>query len=359
MDRLGDERERAHRARPDAGDGQQFGEIARAACRGRREIAMQAARVDVLGADVVMGGHDEMRQQRLLAHGRRSAGRKRILSRDRVRTERLQHRDLAAPRGVGAAVGEIDDLALLAPVDRRMRLLDEVFQALRQPVIAARLTQLAVHALLHHRPFAVVGDEETVQVEVEAVLHGGAVDLGDEPARLRQRRAVEADALADRDELAGGLARMGAAAAADVQAELLFERAEAALQRADDAGGDARGMPVHPHHGAKGLEPEGMREAAQQFVAAVMMDDRLAQDRAEARHACREPLRHAPAMLEAFVICSSTNRARRPNEGFSAPPWGASSGTRRGTAARPLAAFAPPSRAGRGGRAWRGAAARR
>ena len=129
-------------------------------------------------------------------------------------------------------------------------------------MIAPRLPRVAVHALLHHDPMAVVGDDEAVQVEVEAVLHRGAVDLGDEPARLGERRAVEADALADRDELVRRLARMRAAAAADMQAEFARARREPALQRAEHAGGDARGMPVHAHHGAEGLEPEGMREPA-------------------------------------------------------------------------------------------------
>ena len=88
-------------------------------------------------------------------------------------------------------------------------------------MIAARELAVAVHALLHHDPLAVVGDDEAVQVEVEAVLHRRAVDLGDQPARLGQRRAIEAGALADRDQLVRRLARMAAAAAADMQAELL------------------------------------------------------------------------------------------------------------------------------------------
>ena len=94
---------------------------------------------------------------------------------------------------------------------------------------------LAVHALLHHDPLAVVGDDEAVQIEVEAVLHRRAVDLGDQPARLGQRRAVEAGAIADRDQLVRRLARMAAAPAADMQAELLCTRREPALQRADHA----------------------------------------------------------------------------------------------------------------------------
>ena len=163
-------------------------------------------------------------------------------------------------------------------------------------MIAARLPALAVHALLDDDPVAVVGDDEAVQVEIEAVLHGGAVDLGDQPARLRQRRAVEADPLADRDQLVRRLPRMPAAPAADMDAELARQRRQAALQRADHAGGDAGGMPVHAHHGAERLEPEGMGEAAQQLVAAVVMDDRLADHRAEPRHALAEPFRHAAAV---------------------------------------------------------------
>ena len=38
---------------------------------------------------------------------------------------------------------------------------------------------------------SVIGDDETMQIKVEPVLHGSAVDFGDEAARRRQRRAVE------------------------------------------------------------------------------------------------------------------------------------------------------------------------
>ena len=97
-------------------------------------------------------------------------------------------------------------------------------------MVAARLPRVAVHPLLDDDPAPVVGDDEAVQVEVEAVLHGGAVDLGDEAARGRERGAVEADPLADRDELVRGLARMRAASAADIQAQFAGERIEPALQ---------------------------------------------------------------------------------------------------------------------------------
>src|SRR5208282_1571636 len=101
------------------------------------------------------------------------------------------------------------------------------------------------------------------QREVEPVLPRGAVDLGDEPARDRKPLPVEPDPVADLDELMRGLARMRAAAAANMEAEFARERREPALQRPDHRGRDPRRMPVHAHDRAEGLEPEGMSEAAQ------------------------------------------------------------------------------------------------
>ncbi len=47
------------------------------------------------------------------------------------------------------------------------------------PVVPPRLTRVPVHALLDDSPFAVVGDEEAMQIKIESVLDGRAVDLGD------------------------------------------------------------------------------------------------------------------------------------------------------------------------------------
>lgn len=193
-------------------------------------------------------------------------------------------------------VGEVDDLALPLALDGRVRLVDETLQPFRQPVVTARLPSVAVHALLDDHPAAVVGDDEAVQIEVETVLHGGAVDLGDQAAGRGKGRAVEADTFADHLQLVRRLARMSAASAADMDAELARQRRQPALQRADDAGGDSGRMPVHAHHRTEGLEPEGMRQPAQQLVAAIMVDDRLAQHRAEPRHAVAQPLRDPSAM---------------------------------------------------------------
>ena len=247
-----------------------------------------------------MRGHHEMRQQRLSLAVRRFLRRfgveLRGLPRKPVRAEIGKKIQLLPPRGVGASVGEIDDDALPLALDRGVRLIDEAREPLGQPVVAARLPSLAVHALLHDDPAPIVGDDEAVQIEIEAVLHRGAVDLRDEPARPRQSVAVEADAIADRDEFAGRLARMRAASAADMEPEFARQGREAALQRADDGSRDAGRMPVHAHDRAEGLEPEGMGEAAQEFVAAVFEDDRLGDHGAEPRHALAEPLGHAAVM---------------------------------------------------------------
>src|SRR5687768_8539742 len=55
-------------------------------------------------------------------------------------------------------------------------------------------------------------------------------------------------------------------------------------------------MPVHSHDGAEGLEPEGMGEPAQEFVAAEVMNDRLREDCTELCHARAEPGRNMSAV---------------------------------------------------------------
>src|SRR5689334_3965029 len=126
------------------------------------------------------------------------------------------------------------------------------------PVITSRLPLLVVHALLDDHPFAVVGDDEAVQVKVETILDGGAVDLGHQLAGLSECSAIDADAIADGDQLVRRLPRVPAAPAADMDAEFARHRGEPPLQGAYDTGGDAGRMPIHAHHGSEGLEPERM-----------------------------------------------------------------------------------------------------
>ena len=68
------------------------------------------------------------------------------------------------------------------------------------------------------------------------------------------------------------------ASAADMDTKFAFKRRETALQRTDHARGDAGGMPIHPHHRAERLEPERVRQPLEELIAAVVMDDRLADE---------------------------------------------------------------------------------
>ena len=237
------------------------------------ERAVQAAEHHVLGPDVVVRRHHEMRQQRRLRRRRRPPlERRRPRATMPVRPEVAQQVELAArARPRPARSVRLTISPALRPVDRRVRRLDEARQALGQPVVAAGVAAVAVHALLDHDPLAVVGDDEAVQVELEAVLHRRAVDLGDEPARPRQRRAVEAGALADRRRARPASARE--CLPRPPQTWRPSSPASGASPRFSapmHAGGDAGRVPVHPHHRAERLEPEGMGEPAQELVAAVV-----------------------------------------------------------------------------------------
>ena len=49
-------------------------------------------------------------------------------------------------------------------------------------MIPASLLAVAIHSPLNYDPLAIIGHDESVQIEIKAILHGGAIDLGDEPA---------------------------------------------------------------------------------------------------------------------------------------------------------------------------------
>jgi hypothetical protein len=148
-------------------------------------------------------------------------------------------------REASARRSQIDDHALFDTVDRSVRLVDEALQTIREPVIAPGLPAIAVHALLDNGPVSVISHDEAVEIEVKTILDRRAIHLGDEPTRFCQRRAVETDPITDRYKLMWRPPRMIAAPPADVDTELSRQRRQAALQRADDARGDAGGMPVH------------------------------------------------------------------------------------------------------------------
>jgi len=89
---------------------------------------------------------------------------------------------------------------------------------------------------------------------------------------------------------------MPAASTANVDAKFGFERRKTSLQRPDHAGRYPGGMPVHSHYGSKRLEPKGVRQPLQEFIASIVMDDGLAQDCAKRGHAFCQPQRNAPAV---------------------------------------------------------------
>src|SRR5258708_7345419 len=105
-----------------------------------------------------------------------------------------------------------------------MRLIDKALHPFRQPMVAARLLQTGIHALLHDGPRAVIGDNESMKIKIVPVLDGIAIDFGDEAACLRQGGAVETHALPDGDKFLRGGPRMLAPSAADMDAQFLLQR---------------------------------------------------------------------------------------------------------------------------------------
>src|SRR5690348_3333202 len=136
-------------------------------------------------------------------------------------------------------VGKIDDFALVLAVNCGMRFVDKIGQPFRMPMIPARISLLAIHALLDHCPLAVVSNEEAVEVKVEAVLYRRAVNLGDETACARQRSTVKPNPHPEPGQFVRRPARMLTPTAAHMNAQFARERGQSALECADHTGGDA------------------------------------------------------------------------------------------------------------------------
>jgi hypothetical protein len=135
-----------------------------------------------------------------------------------------------------------------------------------------------------------------MQIQLEAVLDRGRVHLGDQAARARQSAAIYSGALCHGEQLLRCLSRVAPPATTHVHTELILNRSEPALERADHAGGDATGVPVHAHHGAEGLKPERVGQPREQLLRAVVMHDRLGDQPTQPRHALAQPGRHATAV---------------------------------------------------------------
>src|SRR5882672_8853136 len=104
---------------------------------------------------------------------------------------------------------------------------------------------------------------------------------------------------------------MLAAPAANVDAEFSGERRQAALQRAEHARRDAGGMPIHSHHRAEALEPKGMREPAQELVAAIFVDDRFGDHSPQPGHPIAKPFSYA-APMERKICAAGAVRHQSP-----------------------------------------------
>jgi hypothetical protein len=79
--------------------------------------------------------------------------------------------------------------------------------------------------LLDNNPPAIIGYDEAVQIEIEAILHSGTVDLGDEPSAAPSKPTRSPIATSS-----CGVCRECLPAATDMDPKLIRERRQAALQ---------------------------------------------------------------------------------------------------------------------------------
>jgi hypothetical protein len=226
VDHLRDHRQGPYRAGADAGYEKQFGEVGRTAIGRCGERTVETPLDDIFAADIVMIRKHQVRKQGLPLGLARAGLQPRKLADDTTGTDRSQKLELPRARRYGAPIREIDDGALPRPFDGGVRCIHETLKSFRQPVMAPRLATIAIHALLDYDPIAVVGDDEAVKIEIEAVLDGGAVHFCHKATRSREISPVDAHALADGSQFRGRRTTMPAAAAADVDSKLARERGE-------------------------------------------------------------------------------------------------------------------------------------
>ena len=232
-------------------------------------------------------------------------------------------------RGLCASVDQVANDASSRTHDRAVRFAREIAHRRRVPVVATRGLRGLVHALLHNGPFAVGGDEEPVQVDLEAVGNRVVVYSGGQPARADQGFAVEAGTFSELSQFARRLPRGAPTAAADEYAQLVRPRVEPTFQRSDNGCRDAGRMPIHSHDRAERLEPEGIAQPAEKGRVAVVRQHALADRRPQRGHPRGQPLRHAPAMkrkigdtrtLHRNIVTRPCNRAHRLERAAVAEP---------------------------------------
>ena len=215
---------------------------------GDGEDGPEALEIDVGGADVVVGGHGQLADFI-----------------DRGLDGLVGDVEKGVLGSVGAGIDQVEDSAPRFADDGSVGVGDEVADGGGVPVIAAGEAVVLVHALLDDGPLAGFVNDEGVKVELKAIGDGVVIDASGEAAGAGELIAVKAGEAGERDELVGGAAGVAAAASADGEAEFGEAGVQATFQGSEDGGGNAGGVPVHAHDSAKGLEPEGIAEAGEEF----------------------------------------------------------------------------------------------
>ena len=94
--------------------------------------------------------------------------------------------------GSSFGIDQIHDDALRLANNGGVRLADKVADRCRMPVITTSHPAGIVHALLHHRPFATLAENECMQIQLESVGNGVVIYSRCESARAHQSVAVQA-----------------------------------------------------------------------------------------------------------------------------------------------------------------------
>src|SRR3569833_2505910 len=69
--------------------------------------------------------------------------------------------------GSGTLVGQVEDIAVVLPINKSMWVIDIRGHIIRMPVIAPRGITLSAHPLLHDCPFAFIAHDKIVGVQLE------------------------------------------------------------------------------------------------------------------------------------------------------------------------------------------------
>ena len=133
-------------------------------------------------------------------------------------------------------------------------------------------------------------------IDLEAVLHGGRIDLRREPAGANEGRGILPGGPACGLDLLRRLARGLALAARDEDPGLAGEILQAFLQGAAGGRGQAAAMPIETEDAAEGLEPDRVGEAAEQARCAFLREDRQRHFAGQRGHALEQPAWRAAAM---------------------------------------------------------------